>query len=69
MTNKFIFQSVFDDYKFVTKVELHELGLGDLEGTLMLRPFMHGFYIDARLYRKVKIFFLLNKIHASRLNN
>ncbi|XP_005100498.1 nucleolar protein 10 [Aplysia californica] len=46
--------TVYDDYKFVTRTELEELGLGHLIGTNLLRAVMHGFFIDIRLYHKAK---------------
>lgn len=45
---------VYDDYKFVTPNELDDLGLGHLRGTNVLRAYMHGFFIDMRLYHKAK---------------
>lgn len=36
-------QNIYDDYKFVTKQELAELGLEHLEGTNLLRAYMHGY--------------------------
>lgn len=47
-------QNIYDDYKFITKQELADLGLDHLEGTSMLRAYMHGFFIDIRLYNKAK---------------
>uniref|UniRef100_A0A1B6EAU7 Uncharacterized protein n=1 Tax=Clastoptera arizonana TaxID=38151 RepID=A0A1B6EAU7_9HEMI len=47
-------ETVYDDYKFVTKKELEDLGLSHLIGTSLLRAYMHGFFIDIRLYRKAK---------------
>uniref|UniRef100_A0A6E8VV66 Nucleolar protein 10 n=1 Tax=Anopheles coluzzii TaxID=1518534 RepID=A0A6E8VV66_ANOCL len=47
-------QNVYDDYKFVTKQELADLKLDHLEGTPMLRAYMHGFFINIRLYNKAK---------------
>ncbi|XP_053673486.1 nucleolar protein 10 [Anopheles nili] len=47
-------QNVYDDYKFITKQELAELKLDHLEGTKMLRAYMHGFFINIRLYNKAK---------------
>lgn len=38
-------QNIYDDYKFVTKHELAELGLEHLEGTNLLRAYMHGYCI------------------------
>ena len=46
--------TVYDDYKFVTVEELHDLGLSQLIGTNLLRAYMHGYFIDIRLYRKAK---------------
>ncbi|XP_071999684.1 nucleolar protein 10 [Engystomops pustulosus] len=46
--------TVYDDYKFVTKRELEDLGLTHLIGSAMLRAYMHGYFIDIRLYHKVK---------------
>lgn len=53
----FIFQNIsniYDDYKFVTKQELAELGLEHLEGSNLLRAYMHGFFVDIRLYNKAR---------------
>lgn len=46
--------ALYDDYKFVTRGELERLGLGHLLGTPMLRAYMHGYFLDHRLYRKAK---------------
>lgn len=35
-------ETVYDDYKFVTKAELESLGLEHLLGTKLLRAYMHG---------------------------
>jgi hypothetical protein len=45
---------IYDDFKFVTKEDLEKLNLGNLIGTNLLRAYMHGFFIDHRLYNKVK---------------
>lgn len=45
---------VYDDYKFVTKQDLASLGLSHLIGTNLLRAYMHGFFVDIRLYHKAK---------------
>lgn len=44
---------VYEDYKFVTRAELATLGLGHLVGSNLLRAYMHGFFLDHRLYNKV----------------
>ena len=45
---------IYDDYKFVTKQELESFGLTNLVGTNMLRAYMHGYFMDMRLYHQVK---------------
>ena len=37
--------------RFVTKSELEDVGLGHLIGTPLLRAYMHGFFVDAKLHR------------------
>ncbi|KAI8818545.1 WD40-repeat-containing domain protein [Fimicolochytrium jonesii] len=46
--------SAYDDYKFVTRKELTNLGLDHLVGTNVLKAYMHGFFLDLRLYEKAK---------------
>ncbi|KAK1171848.1 nucleolar protein 10-like [Acipenser oxyrinchus oxyrinchus] len=46
--------TVYDDYKFVTRKDLDNLGLAHLIGSPLLRAYMHGFFMDIRLYHKVK---------------
>ncbi|KAI6656847.1 Nucleolar protein 10 [Oopsacas minuta] len=46
--------SVYDDYKFVTDQELNTLGLSHLKGTNLLRAYMHGYFINIRLYKRAK---------------
>jgi ribosome biogenesis protein ENP2 len=45
---------LYDDYKFVTREELARLGLEHLIGTKLLRAYMHGFFMDIRLYKQVR---------------
>ena len=40
--------------RFVTRADLVRLGLDHLMGTPMLRAYMHGFFVDNRLYGKAK---------------
>ncbi|KAF5275587.1 hypothetical protein FQA39_LY06699 [Lamprigera yunnana] len=47
-------ENVYDDYKFITKQELENLGLEHLIGTNLLRAYMHGYFMDIRLYKKAK---------------
>lgn len=46
--------TTFDDYKFVTAAELSSLGLDHLIGSNLLRAYMHGYFMDIRLWKKVK---------------
>uniref|UniRef100_M4BWD3 Uncharacterized protein n=1 Tax=Hyaloperonospora arabidopsidis (strain Emoy2) TaxID=559515 RepID=M4BWD3_HYAAE len=46
--------TVYDDYRFVTRAEIASLGLDHLVGTPLLKAYMHGFFMDARLHKKVK---------------
>ena len=45
---------VYDDYKFLTLKELETLGLSHLIGTDLLRAYMHGYFMDIRLYNQAK---------------
>lgn len=47
-------QTVYDDYKFVTSHDLEELGLAHLVGTPLLRAYMHGYFVDLKLYHKAR---------------
>ncbi|KAG6486531.1 hypothetical protein ZIOFF_055107 [Zingiber officinale] len=46
--------TIYDDFKFLTKEEVERLKLTNLVGTNLLRAYMHGFFIDYRLYKKAK---------------
>lgn len=43
---------VYENYKFVARDDLEGLGLAHLIGTDMLKPYMHGFFVHMRLYRR-----------------
>ncbi|WKY08631.1 hypothetical protein Q1695_007843 [Nippostrongylus brasiliensis] len=47
--------TIYDDYKFVTKEELDQLSLSHLVGSSVLRAYMHGYFIDRRLYDKAQL--------------
>ncbi len=38
----------------IKKIKIKSLGLDNLYGTNLLRAYMHGFFIDSRLYEKAK---------------
>jgi len=46
--------TVYDDYKFLTLKELETLGLSHLIGSDLLRAYMHGYFMDIRLYNQAK---------------
>lgn len=46
-------KQAFDDFKFVTRDDLAKVGLENLLGTSYLRPYMHGYFVDVRLYSKM----------------
>jgi ribosome biogenesis protein ENP2 len=45
---------LFDDFKFVTRTELESWGAEHLIGSNVLRPYMHGFFMDLRLYNRIR---------------
>lgn len=47
-------ETVFENYKFVSRDELEKLGVSDLIGTPMLRAYMHGFFMDISLYNRIR---------------
>ena len=47
-------QSEFDGFQFITKKELENLTLTHLIGTAFLKPHMHGYYMDRKLYTEAK---------------
>jgi len=44
------FHSFFEDYKFVTRRHLQDVGADHLIGTDFVRPHMHGFFIEYKIY-------------------
>ncbi|KAL3117516.1 hypothetical protein niasHT_002833 [Heterodera trifolii] len=58
--------SVYDDFKFVTKSQLEELGLSKLIGTNALRAYMHGFFVDMGTYKKARSQCQLSAFEAYR---
>jgi ribosome biogenesis protein ENP2 len=47
-------ETVFENYKFVSRDDLETLGVSDLIGTPLLKAYMHGFFMDNNLYNKVR---------------
>jgi hypothetical protein len=46
--------SVYEDYKFLLMKDLEELGAVNLIGTKFVKPYMHGYFMDWKLYKKLK---------------
>ena len=40
--------------RFVTKAEVEKLGLTHLVGTSLMRAYMHGYFVDNRLWHKAR---------------
>ena len=47
-------QTVYEDYKFLTRSEIETLGITNLVGTPLLRGYMHGFFIHVGLYNRIR---------------
>ncbi|ANB13264.1 Enp2p [Sugiyamaella lignohabitans] len=47
--------SVYENYKFVTRKELAALSLGHLIGSNIVKSYMHGYFVDQRLYEQAKL--------------
>merc|ERR1712216_1077078 len=45
-------QPMHEDFKFLTLTDITNLGMTCLIGTSLLKAYMHGFFIDTRLYKK-----------------
>jgi ribosome biogenesis protein ENP2 len=48
-------QTTYDNYKFVTRKELSTLGLDKLIGTNVVKSYMHGYFIDVRLWEQARL--------------
>lgn len=47
-------QTVYEDYKFLTRSEIDSLSISNLVGTPLLRGYMHGFFIHVGLYNRIR---------------
>lgn len=47
--------TVYSNYRFITRDEVAKLNLSHLVGSKVLRSYMHGFFIDNELYDKVNL--------------
>lgn len=47
--------TLYSNYKFITKEELRKLNISHLVGTKVLRSYMHGYFISTELYEKINL--------------
>ena len=47
--------SVYSNYRFITKADVKKLNLAHLVGSKVLRAYMHGYFITTELYDKVAL--------------
>ena len=47
-------ETVYEDYKFLTRSEIDTLGIQNLVGTPLLRGYLHGFFIHVGLYNRIR---------------
>ncbi|CCD24692.1 ribosome biosynthesis protein ENP2 NDAI_0D03780 [Naumovozyma dairenensis CBS 421] len=47
--------SIYSNYRFITRTDVKKLSLSHLIGSNVLRAYMHGFFIDTELYDKVAL--------------
>jgi ribosome biogenesis protein ENP2 len=47
--------SVYENYKFITRKELANLNLSHLIGSNIVKSYMHGYFVDQRLYEQAKL--------------
>ncbi|GBE61589.1 nucleolar 10 [Babesia ovata] len=47
-------KQAYEDFVFVTRQQLEEINAAELIGTNMVKDYMHGYFIDSDVYRKLK---------------
>ena len=47
-------ETIYEDYKFLTRTEIDQLGIQNLVGTPLLRGYMHGFFVHVGLYNRIR---------------
>ena len=47
-------ETIYNEYKFLTKEELEKIKASDLIGTKFVQSYMHGFIMKAKLFNKLK---------------
>jgi len=47
-------KQIYDDYQFVSRETLEQLSADDLIGTKFLKPYMHGYFMEVKMFQKLK---------------
>ncbi|KAG7881241.1 hypothetical protein KL938_003371 [Ogataea parapolymorpha] len=58
--------TVYSNYRFITKQDVVRLNISHLIGTKVMRAYMHGYFIDTELYDKVNLIANPNAIQDQR---
>lgn len=58
--------TIYSNYKFLTKEDVNKLKIGHLVGTNVMRSYMHGYFIDSELYDKINLIANPNSIIDQR---
>ncbi|EGW29896.1 uncharacterized protein SPAPADRAFT_144104 [Spathaspora passalidarum NRRL Y-27907] len=58
--------SIYSNYRFITRDEVAKLNLSHLVGSKVMRSYMHGFFIDTELYEKVNLIANPNSLRDQR---
>lgn len=58
--------TVYSNYRFITKQDVVKLNISHLVGTKVLRAYMHGYFIDTELYDKVNLIANPNALQDQR---
>lgn len=48
-------ETIYSNYRFITRDDVSKLNISHLVGTKVLRSYMHGFFINTELYDKVNL--------------
>ncbi|WLF81506.1 Small ribosomal subunit biogenesis [Lodderomyces elongisporus] len=58
--------TIYSNYRFITKDDVRKLNLTHLIGSKVLRSYMHGYFIDTELYEKVNLIANPNSLRDQR---
>ncbi|GME66562.1 unnamed protein product [Ambrosiozyma monospora] len=58
--------TVYSNYRFISKQDVVKLNISHLVGTKVLRPYMHGYFINTDLYDKIQLIANPNALQDER---